>query len=156
MTNTDKQKKAKRTKATEDAKLLETLQHKRTQCITQKRTYQQNVFEHFDETLGGMSIASKYQKRDLCLPTNMNKTTEPTIADTFETFFSHRTSEYYAIMPYIFYITDNYNPKTGRYYEPPSKKKDYYGVRENYIYLNWNLATASRGKPSSGKPCNTM
>ena len=28
--------------------------------------------------------------------------------------------------------------------------------KKNYIYLNWNLATASRSKPSSGKPCNTM
>ena len=31
-------------------------------------------------------------------------------------------------MPYIFYIIDSYDPKTGTYYEPPSKKKDYYGV----------------------------
>ena len=120
--------KAKRTKAKEDAEFLETLQHKRTQYITEKKTYQQNIFEHFDETLGGMSTASKYHKHDLCLPTNMNKTTERTITNAFKTFLSHRASEYYAIMPYIFYIIDSYNPKTGRYYEPPSKKKDYYGV----------------------------
>ena len=59
----DKKNKAKRRlaqkKTGQTNMLREALQKKREQYATERKSYQQQIFEHFDETLGGMSVAAK-------------------------------------------------------------------------------------------------
>ncbi len=131
----DKKNKAKRRlaqkKTGQTNMLREALQKKREQYATERKSYQQQIFEHFDETLGGMSVAAKYNRKELELPKDLDKTTIRSIVDSIKAFFLHRATEYYAIIPAIKYIITSYNPTTGLFWEPPSKEKDYEGVHQD-------------------------
>ena len=120
----------KKKKAKLEAEYKETLQKKRDQYVTQKKLCEQQIFEHFDDTLGGMQATVKCSKNELDLPKQLEKATMRTITDAFKTYFLHRANEYWAILPYVYYILSSYNPKTGLFYQPPSKGTDYANVPE--------------------------
>ena len=82
------------------------------------------------ETLGGMDVTVKCSKKDLELPRDLEKTTARPIIDAFKNYLLHRANEYYAVLPYIYYIVSSYNPAKGLYYCPPSKASDYDTVPE--------------------------
>ena len=128
----DEKKKAiaRKKKAKLEAEYREALQKKRDQYVTQKKLCEQQIFEHFDDTLGGMHATVKCSKNELDLPKQLEKATMRTIIDAFKTYFLHRANEYWAILPYVYYILSSYNPKTGLFYQPPSKGTDYANVPE--------------------------
>ena len=107
-----------------------TLQKKREQYQQQVKLYKHQIFEHFDETLGGMDVTVKCSKKNLELPRDLEKTTARPIIDAFKNYLLHRANEYYAVLPYIYYIVSSYNPAKGLYYCPPSKASDYDTVPE--------------------------
>jgi len=116
---------------TSEQDALYKIQTKRDQ-LTKERTYlQQQLFEHFDETLGGMSGVNKQDKRPLDLPKSFDKVTARTIIDAIKAYLGHRANEYYAILLFINYIISSYNPKDGTYYQPLDKSDNYDAVPEN-------------------------
>ena len=130
-TENDKKKlMVKKKKAKLEAEYREALQKKRDQYVTQKKLCEQQIFEHFDDTLGGMQATVKCTKNELDLPKQLEKMTMRAIIDAFKTYFLHRANEYWAVLPYVYYILNSYNPKLGLFYEPPSKATDYVSVPE--------------------------
>ena len=106
------------------------LQTRRDQLTKETKQLQQSLFNHFDETLGGLSTNSKHDKKPLSLSKNLEKTTTRQMTDAIKTYMSHRATEYYAILPYVKYTTDSYDPNTGTYAEPPNKMNQYENVPE--------------------------
>ena len=72
---------AQKKKEKAEATRRQEIQDKRNQYITQKKAYQQQIFEHFDDTLGGMHVTIKCRKKELDLPNNLDKATARTIID---------------------------------------------------------------------------
>jgi hypothetical protein len=114
----------------ETIKRITELQTRRDQLTKETKQLQQQLFNHFDETLGGLSTTSKQDKKPLTLPKNLEKTTTRQMTDAIKSYMSHRATEYYAILPYVKYVTDSYDPQTGTYTEPPNKTKHYEDVPE--------------------------
>ena len=73
---------------------------------------------------------SKQDKRALELPSRWDKKTISArdITDAVKTYMGHRATEYYAILPYLYYTLDSFDPKTGLYEEPPRKATGYHEV----------------------------
>ena len=88
--NKAKEKQAQK-KAEQTSSLREALQKKRDQYTAERKSYQQQIFEHFDETLGGLSVAAKCNRKELELPKNLEKATARSIIDSIKAFFLHRT-----------------------------------------------------------------
>jgi hypothetical protein len=119
---------AKALEAQNEAKLLEAHQSKREQLTTEQQHLQQQLFKYFDQTLGGWSAMSKHDKQKLSLPKINKQMTARDITDAFKAYTSHRAAEYYAILPYINYIAESYNPEDGTYAEAPDKERKYDAV----------------------------
>jgi adenosyl cobinamide kinase/adenosyl cobinamide phosphate guanylyltransferase len=82
-------------------KRITDLQTRREQMTKEVKQLQQQLFNHFDETLGGLSTLSKQDKKPLNLPKNLDKVTTRQMTDAIKGYMSHRATEYYAILPYI-------------------------------------------------------
>ena len=122
-TENDKKKlMAKKKKAKLEAEYREALQKKRDQYVTQKKLCEQQIFEHFDDTLGGMQATVKCTKNELDLPKQLEKMTMRAIIDAFKTYFLHRANEYWAVLPYVYYILSSYNPKLGLFYRATKQR----------------------------------
>jgi exonuclease VII small subunit len=115
---------------TDDGEELKKLQTKRDNLTKERKYLQQHLFEHFDETLGGMSNTSKQDKRTLDLPKTLDTVAARTIIDAVKAYLGHRAGEYYAVLPYLNYVMSSYNPRDGTYYQPPSKAEKYIHVPE--------------------------
>ena len=61
----------------------------------------------------------------------MDKIKARQITYVVKTYMNHRAAEYYAILPYINYILDSYNPTDGTYIKPPSRADGYQEAPEN-------------------------
>ena len=88
------------------------------------------LFNHFDDTLGGLRALSKYDKKPLDLPHNLEKgkVLSRDIIDSMKMYMAHRATEYYAILPYLNYTMSSFDPKDGMYVEPPGKETSYKDV----------------------------
>ena len=118
------------TRAHAEAQLLEVQQTKREQLTTEQKQLQLQLFKHFDQTLGGMSSVTRHDKQKLSIPKLNKRVKARDITDAFKSYMMHRAAEYYAVLPYIDYIADSYNPEDGTYAEAPNKEKKYCAVPE--------------------------
>ena len=77
------------------------------------------LFRHFDDTLGGIRSSSKSFKQPLSLPRNPNKSTSRNIINSMKNYLRQRVPEFYAIIPYLHYTMNSFDPKTGLYETTP-------------------------------------
>ena len=104
---------------------IDKLQKKRNELEAESKQLQARLFNHFDQTLGGMRAVSKADKKPLAIPRLNDKTTSDEIIDAIKTFMLHRAAEFYAILPWIHYISDSYDSSDGTYAKPPDKADEY-------------------------------
>ena len=109
---------------------IKKLQNKRDGLEAELKQLQTALFKHFDQTLGGMKAVSKADKKLLESPKLNDKTTSEEIIDAIKTFMMHRSAEFYAILPWIHYISDSYDSNDGTYMKPPDKASNYTDVPE--------------------------
>ena len=69
------------------------------------------------------------------MPNDLDKAAARTVIDALKNFFMHRANEYYAVLPYIHYTLSSYNPKTGLYFEPPSKPSNFCDVPTTFKHI---------------------
>lgn len=50
-------------------------------------------------------------------------------------YLKNRADEYYVILPYLYRISEDYNPSTGAFYKPPNKLDRYNGVDATLVKL---------------------
>ena len=124
--------------STETMQKIKNQQDVRAQLKDEIYELQNALFTHFDDTMGGAKAVSKHDKRQLELPANMEKGKTQTrdIVDAIKAYMAHRSTEYYAIIPYVEYTMSSYDPKDGMFVEPPRKETKYKEVpdclREEY------------------------
>jgi hypothetical protein len=101
---------------------------KREHLATEKKRLEAKLIEHFDDTLGGMRSVSKYDKANLKLPKNLEKSSARPIIDAFKHYMGHRAQEFYAIMSHFNYIVLSFDPRNGTYFKPSDKAMLYIGI----------------------------
>ena len=105
----------------DDMMRIKNQQEIRQQLKDEINELQHCLFNHFDDTLGGLRALSKYDKKSLDLPHNLEKgkVLSRDIIDSMKMYMAHRATEYYAILPYLNYTMSSFDPKDGMYVEPP-------------------------------------
>lgn len=116
----------------DDMTKIKSQQEIRQQLKDENNELQNSLFNHFDDTLGGLRALSKYDKKSLDLPNNLEKgkVLSRDIIDSMKMYMAHRATEYYAILPYLNYTMSSFDPKDGMYVEPPGKETGYKDVPE--------------------------
>ena len=114
----------------DDMMRIKNQQEIRQQLKDEINELQHCLFNHFDDTLGGLRALSKYDKKSLDLPHNLEKgkVLSRDIIDSMKMYMAHRATEYYAILPYLNYTMSSFDPKDGMYVEPPGKQTGYKDV----------------------------
>ena len=95
------------------------LQTLRKSVEEEKAHLQRNIIDHFDESIG--VTGSKKTQIDLVIPKAIEQGKGQTLIDNMRAYLRNRASEFYAILPEMHRISDDFDSTDGTYYRPPSK-----------------------------------
>ena len=101
------------------------------QNVEDERTHKERlILEHFDESIRGRASDAKKQLSNLVIPKQLDHGKGQELIDNLHVYLRGRASEYYAILPYLYRISADYDTDTGIFYQPPSKQSAYEDVDE--------------------------
>jgi hypothetical protein len=116
--------------------------------VEEERTHlERAILEHFDESIRGRTADAKKTTIDLKVPKLLEKGHGVELIDNLKAFLVNRASEFYAIMPYLYRISGDFDSNTGTFYKPPTKLDRYsqvdptfrqqYNQQANALYLQF-------------------
>jgi hypothetical protein len=91
---------------------------------------QRKLINHFDESI--TMTGGKKTQIDLVMPKSIEQGKGQTLIDNMRAYLRNRANEYYAILPEMHRISDDFDPVHGTYYKPPSKTKQFDTVDSAY------------------------
>ena len=92
----------------------------------QINTLQTDIVRHFDNTFNPSK--SKTTLIDLSIPKDVHTGKGQQVIDNMKAYLRGRAAEYYAIIPYLLRISDDYNAVEGTYWEPPHRRDGGYNL----------------------------
>ena len=116
--------------------------------VEQERSHlERAILEHFDESIRGRTADAKKTTIELKVPKQLEKGHGVELIDNLQAFLLNRASEFYAIMPYLYRISGDFDSNTGTFYKPPTKQDNYmqvdstfrqqYSQQANALYLQF-------------------
>ena len=106
----------------------------------QKQGLQQQIIQYFDNTFRNSKV--KTNLIELKIPKDIHTGKGQMFIDNMKAYLRGRAAEYYAIIPYLQRIMDDYDSKQGTYWKPPSKIDGYDGVPDVMMEAFINQAQA--------------
>ena len=95
----------------------------------QINTLQNDIIRYFDNTINAGK--SKTNLIPLTIPKDVHTGKGQQVIDNMKAYLRGRAAEYYAIIPYLMRISDDYNAEEGTYWEPPARRQGGYNMVNN-------------------------
>ena len=97
----------------------------------QINTLQNDIIRYFDNTISAGK--SKTNLIPLTIPKDVHTGKGQQVIDNMKAYLRGRAAEYYAIIPYLMRISDDYNAAEGTYWEPPARRQGGYNIVNNVM-----------------------
>ena len=97
----------------------------------QMKTLQGDIINHYDSAF--RQTKSKTNLLDLTIPKDVHTGKGQQVIDNMKAYLRGRAAEYYAIIPYLLRISDDFNAAEGTYWEPPSRRHGGYDLVSNAL-----------------------
>jgi hypothetical protein len=106
----------------------------------QKQSLQNQIIQYYDNTFRDSKV--KTNLIELKIPKDIHTGKGQMLIDNMKAYLRGRASEYYAIIPYLQRISDDFDNKQGTYWKPPTKANGYNGVPDVMMEAFINQAQA--------------
>ena len=113
----------------EDTDTIDKLHALRKNIQEQMKTLQGDIIDHYDSAF--RQTKSKTHLLDLTIPKDVHTGKGQQVIDNMKAYLRGRAAEYYAIIPYLLRISDEFNAAQGTYWEPPPKRQGEYNQVNN-------------------------
>ena len=113
----------------------------RKYALEQIKMLQQDIVNHYDSAF--RQTKSKTNLIDLSIPKDIHTGKGQLLIDNMKAYLRGRAGDYYAIIPYLTRISDDFNTTEGTFWEPPTRRLGGYNRVNNTMrqaYADQSLA----------------
>jgi len=114
---------------TGDTDRIDKLNKLRRNIQEQQKTMQSDIISHYDSAFN--QGKSKTNLIDLNIPKDVHTGKGQQVIDNMEAYLRGRGAEYYAIIPYLHRISNDFNTAEGTYWVPPARRHKGYDAVNN-------------------------
>ncbi len=105
---------------TEQQERISALLKRRREAVEQKNYLQQELIEIFESSLRRKKSSGDLV--DLEIPKDLQSGKGQQLIENMRAYLKGRADQYYAILPYLHRVMDDFDPATGTFWEPPARR----------------------------------